>query len=107
MVSRFFIDPEELKDIYETAPCGLLVLISSGQILYVNQVFSGWLNSDSDHLLSKNFTDLLNAGGKFYYQLFVQPSLKMHQSVKEIDFSIETSSSSFSCLFSASVIKIK
>jgi sigma-B regulation protein RsbU (phosphoserine phosphatase) len=103
----FKIDQNEIVNFYEGFPCGLLVMNSKGDIQYANQILLDWLNATPEDLTSKNITELLDQGAKFYYQLFVQPSLNMHQAVKEIDLTIQTLSSSFSCLFSASVIKSK
>lgn len=49
------------------------------------------------------FTDLLDKGGKFYYQLFVLPLLRMQREINEISFQIAVPNANFSCLFSAAV----
>ncbi|WP_207535633.1 PAS domain-containing protein [Desertivirga arenae] len=92
--------PPNYSDLYNLSPCGLLTL-EQGKIVHVNSTFLSWLQKEENDILSKEFTDLLNKGGKLYYQLFVQPLIKMHGSVKEIDLSIETDDSSFPCFFSA------
>ena len=106
-MKNFKANQEDIAEFYETFPCGLLVFTPEGEIQYANRVLLNWLDTTEEILLSKNFTELLDQGGKFYFQLFVQPSLKMHRGVKEVDFTIQTATLNFSSLFSASVIEGK
>lgn len=90
--------------LYDSASCGLLVFKLNGKILHANETFLNWIEVSQDDILSKNFSDLLDKGGKFYYQLFVHPLLKMHKEAKEIDFTIKTATGNFPCLLSATVL---
>jgi len=91
-----FID---FKSLYNTAPCGLLIFEINGPIIYINQTLLKWLGVGEKEIVNKNFTDILDRAGVMYYELFVQPILKMHQEVKEINLNIKTPEGAFSCLF--------
>ncbi|ARS35693.1 PAS domain-containing protein [Pontibacter actiniarum] len=91
-----FID---FKFLYDTAPCGLLTIKMNGHIIYTNQTLLKWLGVSEEEIADKKMTDFLDKAGVMYYELFVQPILKMHQEVKEINLNIQTSNGAFSCLF--------
>ena len=100
--SKTFSDTPEA--LYDSAPCGLLVYTSASGVIYANHRLLSWLGTSLEELVSKQFTDLLDKGGKFYYQLFVEPSLRMHKEALEIDLSIKGAVESFPALFSAEVV---
>ena len=95
----------DFESIYNQAPCGLLTLRADGTIVHINQTLLKWLDADVDDVIYKNFTELLDKGGKLYYQLFIHPSLRMKNEIKEISFQIVTNKCSFPCYFSASVFE--
>jgi len=92
-------DLVDFESLYNTAPCGLLTFEINGPIIYINQTLLKWLGVSEAEIANKNFMDILDRAGRMYYELFVQPILKMHQEVKEINFNIKTVNGSFSCLF--------
>ncbi|QJD95240.1 hypothetical protein HH214_04790 [Mucilaginibacter robiniae] len=85
------------------APCGLLTFRIDGTILHGNKTLLNWLKITQEELTTTTFVSLLDNGGRFYYQLFVLPLLRMHHEVNEISFQIQKEDVNFSCLFSASV----
>ena len=89
----------DFKALYNTAPCGLLTFEIDGPIVYMNNTLLKWLGVSDKEIVNKNFTDILDRAGVMYYELFVQPILKMHQEIKEINLNIKTANGSFSCLF--------
>ncbi|WP_299825736.1 PAS domain-containing protein [uncultured Pontibacter sp.] len=89
----------DFKRLYDTAPCGLLIFRMNGPIIYVNQTLLKWLGVGEEEIVAKKMTDLLDKAGVMYYELFVQPILKMHREAREISLSIQTSKGAFSCLF--------
>lgn len=91
--------------LYHSASCGLLIFKLNGKILHANETLLNWIKVSQDEIISKNFSDLLDKGGKFYFQLFVQPLLKLHKEAREIDFTIKTATGNFPCLFSATILK--
>jgi signal transduction histidine kinase len=92
---------------YNTAPCGLLTFEIKGPIVYANQTLLKWLSTTADEIANKKFTDILDRAGVMYYELFVQPILKMHQEVKEIKLNIKTPMGAFACLFNGVAITDK
>jgi sigma-B regulation protein RsbU (phosphoserine phosphatase) len=95
----------DFEAIYNQAPCGLFTFRADGTIVHINQTLLVWLDADIADVIYGNFTKLLDNGGRLYYQLFVQPLLRMNGEVKEISFQIETGKCSFPCLFSAKLFK--
>lgn len=95
----------DFEAIYNQAPCGLFTFKADGTIVHINQTLLVWLNVDIADVIYHNFTSLLDNGGKLYYQLFVQPLLRMNNDVKEISLHIETGNCSFPCLFSATLFE--
>lgn len=94
--------PDELLDLaslYHTAPCGLLTFAINGPIVRANQTLLTWLGISNEEIMNKKFPELLDKAGVMYYELFLQPILKMHQQVKEISLNIQTTTGAFSCLF--------
>ena len=92
---------------YNTAPGGLLTFETKGPIVYGNQTLLKWLGVTAEEIVHKKFTDLLDRAGVMYYELFVQPILKMHQEVKEIKLNIKTETGAFACLFNGVVLHDK
>lgn len=95
---------EHLKSIYDNSPCGLLTLSAHGEILTYNQTFANWLGDDNTLKRHSRFTSVLSKGGRLYFQLFIEPMLRLHGVVNEISLEIETGNGKFDCLFSASPV---
>lgn len=95
----------DFEAFYNQAPCGLFTFRANGTIVHINQTLLIWLNADIEEIIYNDFTNLLDKGGKLYYQLFVQPLLRMNSEVKEISFHVETGKADFHCLFSATAFR--
>lgn len=100
------ISRADFDALYNLVPCGLLVFKIDGSIVHCNETLLDWMLVQKEELVNSRFPNLLDNGGRLYYQLFVQPLLRMHKVVKEISFQIETPRASFSCLFSAAVAAV-
>jgi sigma-B regulation protein RsbU (phosphoserine phosphatase) len=90
---------------YNQAPCGLFTFKADGTIVHLNKTFLTWLCADAEEVIYQDFTNFLDKGGKLYYQLFVQPLLRMRQEVREISFHMYTAKCDFHCLFSATAFE--
>ena len=95
--------PSDFEHLFHQVPCGILTFRVDGTILEINQTLLEWLGLSGKTGRKENFFDLLDRGGQFYYHLFVQPILKLHNKIAEINMDIQTSDGSFPCLFNASV----
>lgn len=92
--------------LYQNSPCGYLSFYADGTIIKINQTLLSWLQQNNNEIVfTKKFGDILSKGGKFYYQMVVQPLLDMQGFANEISFEIKAKNSSFPCLFSGSAIK--
>ena len=95
----------DFEAFYNQAPCGLFTFRADGTIVHLNKTLLTWLCADVEDIIYQDFTNFLDKGGKLYYQLFVQPLLRMRQEVKEISFHISTGKCDFYCLFSATAFE--
>lgn len=76
--------------LYDAAPCGLLLAGSDGAILHANATLCGWLRYKAPELVGhKRFHDLLGMGGRIFYQTHLQPLLRMQGSVAEVKLGLK------------------
>lgn len=74
-----------LDEVYDHAPCGLLMTTVQGTIVRVNATFCRWLGYDADDLVDqRRLQDLLTIGGKVFHQTHWSPLLQMQRSVAEV-----------------------
>lgn len=77
------------SDLYESAPCGLMVTGLDGTILKVNGTFCGWVGMGRDELIGlKRLQDLFTMGGKIFHQTHWAPTLQMQGSLAEVKFEV-------------------
>lgn len=75
--------------LYEAAPCGLLVAGPDGRILEANPAVCQWLRRDRSQLLQMRLTDLLTMGGRIFWQTHLQPLLRIQSSVAEVKLELQ------------------
>jgi sigma-B regulation protein RsbU (phosphoserine phosphatase) len=76
-------------DLFDEAPCGLLVTQSDGLILKVNTTFCDWLGFARDDLVGvKRLQDLFTMGGRIFHQTHWAPALQMQGSLAEVKFDV-------------------
>src|SRR5687768_8885400 len=92
-----------IESLYSNCSCALLAFAISGKIIQANDVFLSWVGISRENLTDKTFPEFLDKGGILYYQLFVQPLLRLHTEVNEINVQIKSSSDSFPCLLNAAM----
>jgi sigma-B regulation protein RsbU (phosphoserine phosphatase) len=77
-------------DLYDAAPCGLMVTDSTGLILRVNATACRWLGYTADELAGKvRWRDLLTVGGRIFHQTHLAPLLRMQGSVAEVKLELQ------------------
>jgi sigma-B regulation protein RsbU (phosphoserine phosphatase) len=82
METRPVPGPEEL---YDSAPCGLILAEATGEILRVNATLCQWLKYRREALVGTvRFQDLLTMGGRIFHQTHIAPLLRMQGSVAEV-----------------------
>lgn len=81
---------EDLEDLYENAPCGYFSLSSEGLIVKVNQTFCRWTGFSKDELVGRRLRDLLNVGGRIFYETHFAPLLRMQGSFNEVALDVMT-----------------
>ncbi len=78
------------NDIYQYALCGLLTINSQGEVLQVNKTLLEWLGYEKDLVVGKlNFRELLDVGGKIYFETHLMPLLQMQGGFREIQVDIK------------------
>ena len=81
---------EDLEDLYENAPCGYFSLSPDGLIVKVNQTFCEWTGFSKDQLLGRRLRDLLNVGGRIFYETHFAPLLRMQGFFNEVALDVMT-----------------
>lgn len=72
-------------ELYETAPCGLLLAGPDGRVLRVNGTLCTWMRCAREDLEGRmRFTELLTMGGRIFWQTHLQPLLRIQSSVAEV-----------------------
>jgi len=54
----------DFEDLFDGAPCALVVTDEDGTILRSNRIFSLWMGISQEALTQRRFQDLLTMGGK-------------------------------------------
>lgn len=75
---------EDLEDLYENAPCGYLSIQQNGLIVKVNATLCGWLGLPVDQVVGQRFHELLNVGGRIFYETHFAPLLRMQGFFNEV-----------------------
>jgi len=73
------------SDLFEEAPCGLLVTALDGTILKVNATFCTWVGMPRETLVgATRMQDLFTMGGRIFHQTHWVPTLQMQGSLAEV-----------------------
>jgi sigma-B regulation protein RsbU (phosphoserine phosphatase) len=71
--------------LYDAAPCGLLLANADGGVLDANTTLCNWLHCRKHEIVGKvRFQDLLTMGGRIFWQTHLHPLLRMQSSVAEV-----------------------
>ncbi|HEY4556159.1 MAG TPA: ATP-binding protein, partial [Lysobacter sp.] len=73
------------RDLYDGAPCGLLLTRRDGTIVRANRTFCRWVGHPAEALVGRRrFQDLLTMGGRIFHQTHFAPLLGLQGSVSEV-----------------------
>ncbi|AKM07238.1 PAS domain-containing sensor histidine kinase [Pelagerythrobacter marensis] len=75
---------EDLKDLYDNAPCGYLSLSPDGRIVKMNRTLCDWIGRNDDALLGHTVHEILSFGGKIAFETHLAPLLRLQGFVHEI-----------------------
>jgi len=75
---------EDLRDLYENAPCGYLSLRTDGRIAKANQTFCRWTGYATDELVGRRLHQFLNIAGRVFYETHFAPLLRMQGFFNEV-----------------------
>ncbi len=80
----------EPPDHYDSSPCGYITISSDWLIVSVNDTLLKWLHLKRENVLNKIlFPDLLDMGGKMYFETHMMPLLQMDGKVSEINMELK------------------
>jgi sigma-B regulation protein RsbU (phosphoserine phosphatase) len=79
------------QDLFDGAPCGLVVTTEDGTILRANQTFSTWIGYSKEELRGRRFQELLTMGGRIFHQTHWAPLMQMQGSVAEVKLELRNS----------------
>lgn len=79
---------DDFEDLFEHAPCGYLSADASGRITKVNSTFVAWTGHLGNLLVGRRFQELLNIGGRIYYETHFAPLLRMQGFFNEVALDI-------------------
>jgi sigma-B regulation protein RsbU (phosphoserine phosphatase) len=78
-----------VEQLYDAAPCALLVAAPDGTLMQVNATLCHWLQYQREELVGQlRFQDLLTMGGRIFWQTHLQPLLRMQSSVAEVKLEV-------------------
>ncbi len=75
---------ENFEDFFENTLCGFIIADTQGAILRANKKVATWIDSTSEELKGKRFSDLFTVGGKIYYETHLWPLLRMQGFFDEV-----------------------
>ena len=75
-------------DLYEDAPCGLLVTDRDGTIQRVNRTMGSWTGYRPDELIGRTVQSLMTMGARIFHQTHWAPLLQLQGSVSEVKLDI-------------------
>jgi sigma-B regulation protein RsbU (phosphoserine phosphatase) len=78
----------DFAELFEGAPCGLLVTDEDGKILRANRTFCDWLGYTCAELKGMPFQSLLTMGGRIFHQTHWAPLMRLQGSVAEVKLSL-------------------
>lgn len=76
--------PADFRDLFDSAPCGYIVLNDRGRIVLVNETLRKWLDLGHEELLGKRLLDLLPVAGRVFYETHFAPLLRMQGFFHEV-----------------------
>ncbi|HEX7983312.1 MAG TPA: PAS domain-containing protein, partial [Duganella sp.] len=76
-------------DLWEDAPCGLLIAAADGTVMRVNATLSRWIGYEPSELVGhKRFPELMPMGARVFLQTHWAPLLQMQGSVSEVQLDL-------------------
>jgi PAS domain-containing protein len=94
-------------NLYDELPCGFITFDPDGHILAANKTIANWTGQSTDELLSQTFKSLLTKASLLYYNLFLDPILRIKGFVEEINLQLVGKNGNFDILFNGKSYKDK
>ena len=75
-------------DLYDNAPCGLLLTAADDSVTHANETFLSWTGYSADELIGRDFHSLLSAGSEVFYATRYQAELWVRGEAREVAFTL-------------------
>jgi signal transduction histidine kinase len=75
---------DAIAELFEHAPCGLVLTSPRGEILAVNETVVAWLARPRNEIIGTGFSQHMNVAGRIYYETHIAPLLHMQGYVHEV-----------------------
>lgn len=83
---------EDLRDLYDHAPCGYLSILPDGRIAKVNVTFADWTEHAPSELVGEPFHQVLSMASRMFYETHFAPLLRMQGFFNEVALDILSAS---------------
>lgn len=87
--------------LHDQFPCGLLSFQSDGAMISANKTLAEWSGVEIAELETKNFRTLLENSSMIYYDLIIEPLLRMKGMANEFSLKFRSATGHYDALFSA------
>jgi diguanylate cyclase (GGDEF)-like protein/PAS domain S-box-containing protein len=84
MTDEHALSEAAVRDLYESAPCGLLSTAPDGVVTAVNETFLSWTGLRRDEVVGRVFTELLEPGSQLFYETRHLPILRLRGELREV-----------------------
>ncbi|HEY0136528.1 MAG TPA: STAS domain-containing protein, partial [Nannocystis sp.] len=81
-------EPDDRGELYEEAPCGLILADAEATIVTANRTFVGWLGYSAQELAGRRFQTLLTVPGALLYETHCAPLLRLQGHVGELSLEL-------------------
>ncbi len=78
---------DEVRDLYDNAPCGYHSLGRDGRLIHMNQTELGWLGRTSDEVLGRPYSEFLSESGKEVFRNGF-PQLVQHGKITDVEYEL-------------------
>ena len=74
---------------FDAAPCGFLIVAPDWRIQKVNATFADWMGRDADDLAEAHLRDLLDVGGRIFFDTHFAPLVRLQGGFHEVALNLK------------------
>ena len=77
------VDASALRDLFDTAPCGFLVMNDAGLVSMANVTLEGWLGSSRHGLDGRPLSEILSVSARILFETSLLPLLRLRGRIEQ------------------------